>query len=415
MRRAACAAVLALAAALGAGRGARAADDPAAIEQAKTYFDAGAQAYEAGRFGAAIQAFQQAYALAPRPAILFSMAQAERKAWYVDRRPDDLRHALAHYRAYLDQVPTGGRRGDAADGIAELEPVLARLSPQEAGAGAGGAAPEQRTRLMVTSPTPGARASLDGGPAGEVPVIDEVTPGRHHVRVAAEGFFDEERDALAAQGSLAAIDVALRERPATLVVNLAASAVVSVDGRTVGSTPLAAPIELPAGPHLVAVTRNGSRAFSREVVLERGKAATLDVQLESSGQRKLAWVTLGAAGAALVAGGTFAGVALVEQGNAQGIYAQEQQGNITSSQRDQYDSDASARDRWRTVSIATLGAGAGLLALGGVLWLFDEPRVESPAPSPLRTPEAPRKPRTELGVLPRLAPGGAGLVVGGTM
>ena len=36
------------------------ADD--ALDQAKTYFSAGAQAYDAGRFGAAVQAFQQAYA-----------------------------------------------------------------------------------------------------------------------------------------------------------------------------------------------------------------------------------------------------------------------------------------------------------------------------------------------------------------
>src|SRR5579875_2747464 len=123
---------------------------------------------------------------------------------------------------------------------------------------------------MVTSSTPGAKASLDGGPATDVPLIDDVTPTKHHVHVWADGYFDEERDAIAAQGSLVALDVPLREKPALLMVALDAGASIMVDGRPVATTPLPRPIELPAGTHFVAVTKNGYQAFTREVTLTRG-------------------------------------------------------------------------------------------------------------------------------------------------
>lgn len=42
-----------------------------------------------------------------------------------------------------------------------------------------------KTRLMVSSPTKGASVSLDGGDAAEMPLIQELTPGTHKLRVAA--------------------------------------------------------------------------------------------------------------------------------------------------------------------------------------------------------------------------------------
>ncbi|HEX8789994.1 MAG TPA: PEGA domain-containing protein [Polyangiaceae bacterium] len=391
---------------------AAAGDDAAQVEQAKMLFNAGAQAYEAGRFATAVQAFQQAYAIAPRPAILFSMAQAERKSYYVDKRPQDLRNAITHYHAYLDQVPTGGRRGDAADALAELEPIAARLSPAE---GAGPATPpaEQKTRLMVTSQTSGAKAALDGGTPEDVPLIEEVTPGKHHVRIWADGYFDEERDAIAAQGSMAALDVPLREKPALLSVTLDRSASISVDGRPVATTPLAQPLEVPSGTHVVTITKNGYKAFSREVTLAHGGSATIAAKLETSGQRTAAWIVLGTAGAAAIAGGVFTGLALAEQSNAQSILDAKNRGPIMGSDLSSYNSDVSARDQWRTVAIASFGGAAGLLLVGGVLYFFDQPHVEA-GPPPSETPRpAPKKEPMEMGVLPWIAPNGAGAAVGG--
>jgi hypothetical protein len=393
---------------------ARAADD--ALGQAKTFFNAGAQAYDAGRFGAAVQAFQQAYALAPRPAILFSMAQAERKAWFVDKHIDDLKHAIEHYHAYLNQVPTGGRRGDAADGLAELEPIAARMTQEPTAPTA--PATEVKTRMMVTSATSGAKASLDGGPATEVPLIDDVSPGKHHVHLSADGYFDEDREAIAVAGSLAAIDVVLRDRPATLSIQLDAPASIAVDGRPVGSSPLAHPLELPAGPHIVTVTKNGYQALTREVMLERGKPSTMAATLQTTGQRKTAWVFFGAAGAGLLTGGAFTGAALVEESHALDIQNAMKVGTISSAQGASYDADVNARDRWRTVSIAGYGAGVGLLAVGTFLWIFDTPNpqeVPLPEESPSRPPEPRKTEPLEMGLLPWVAPGAAGLSFGGRM
>jgi len=392
---------------------AAAADD--ALGQAKTFFTAGAQAYDAGRFGAAVQAFQQAYALAPRPAILFSMAQAERKAWYVDKHGDDLKHALEHYHAYLSQVATGGRRGDAADALAELEPIASRMMPQELNAPPAVAA-EAKTRMMVTCATAGARASLDGGADTEAPLIDDVKPGKHRVRVSADGYFDEERDAIAAAGSLAAIDVVLRARPALLSIQLGASAAVTVDGRPVGTTPLARPLELPAGAHVVTVTKNGYEAFSREVTLERGKSASLAPTLETTGQRTTAWVFFGAAGAGVLTGAAFTGVALVEQSNARTILGAQAVRNIPASDIGAYQSDVSARDRWRTVAIAGYGAGVGLAAIGAVLWIFDAPSVQPLPEAPPAPGEPPKKSApVEMRLVPWVGPAGAGITFGGRM
>ena len=60
------------------------------IERAKASFRAGANAYAAGDYPAAIQALEAAYELTPLPAIAFSLAQAERKQYGKTRRREHL-------------------------------------------------------------------------------------------------------------------------------------------------------------------------------------------------------------------------------------------------------------------------------------------------------------------------------------
>ncbi len=62
------------------------------FDEAKTVFEAGQQAFEAGEFAAAAAAFEQALAMIPgpgprgdpRPAIVFSMAQAYRRLYFAE-------------------------------------------------------------------------------------------------------------------------------------------------------------------------------------------------------------------------------------------------------------------------------------------------------------------------------------------
>ena len=66
-------------------------------ERARTYFNAGAQAYASAKYADAVRSFEQAFAIAPRPQVLFSLAQAEPKDFLIGRaaRPPS---AIAHTR-----------------------------------------------------------------------------------------------------------------------------------------------------------------------------------------------------------------------------------------------------------------------------------------------------------------------------
>ena len=82
---------------------------PAARER----FEQGVAAYEAGRFGDAVQAFQEADRLAPSARLSFNIAKA------YERMADD-RRALAAYQDYLRRAPEATNR-------AEVEQIIERL------------------------------------------------------------------------------------------------------------------------------------------------------------------------------------------------------------------------------------------------------------------------------------------------
>ena len=83
---------------------------PDEVERARTFFNAGAAAYEVAKYRDAVRSFEQAYELSPRPQVLFSLAQAERKEFFASNNAAYLRRAIQHYKEYLDQVPTRGVR-----------------------------------------------------------------------------------------------------------------------------------------------------------------------------------------------------------------------------------------------------------------------------------------------------------------
>src|SRR6185503_11462520 len=68
-------------------------------QRAKDLYDAGSEAYRAGRYLVAIEAFREARALATRPTLTFSLAQAYRLQYFVDGDAKALEQAIAMYRA----------------------------------------------------------------------------------------------------------------------------------------------------------------------------------------------------------------------------------------------------------------------------------------------------------------------------
>src|ERR1700689_2100099 len=132
------------------------------LDKAKQYFRAGEQAFKSQSFAAAAENFEQAYKQAPSlPEIAFSAAQAYRRQYFVDPKPEYVKRAVELYRFYLDQVKSGGRVGDASDGVAEMQRELDRLT---ASAQKIGEVKRDATRLAVSVEAPGAKATLDGKP-----------------------------------------------------------------------------------------------------------------------------------------------------------------------------------------------------------------------------------------------------------
>lgn len=363
------------------------------LEQAKALFNAGAQAYSIGEFLASIQAFEEAYKITPRPAILFSLAQAERRQYAVDHDPKRLERAVVGFRKYIAEVPQGGRRADAVQALGELEPALEKEKAKGMVAPVAPVVAKVAARVMVTSPTPAAQVSLDGGTASEAPFIGEVKPGKHTVMVTAKGHDPESRDIQLVDGGLVALDLPLKEKPALLAIDAPAGAEITIDGRVIGVAPLTSPTPLTHGRHYVAVMKNGAVAWTREVDAVRGETKRISSDPPTSGQRKVAWVFLGTSVVALGTGGVFTLLALNRENKAQEVLDERARGNIPASRLDDYDQYRTDRDRYRTWSTISFAAGGALAVTGILLYVVDRPstparempseKAPTPAPKPV--------------------------------
>jgi hypothetical protein len=412
-------------AALAAALAAAPAPARAQADQAKMLFNAGAQAYDAGQFPAAIQAFEQAYKLAARPGILFSIAQAHRKQYYVAKNPEDLRAALKGYRDYLAQVPQGGRRSDAAEALVELEPLVAKM---EAGGMPVAPAAPAATRVMVSSQTGGALVSLDGGKPAEAPLIAEVKPGKHSLKVASPGYFDESREIEVGAGSMSALDIPLREKPGRLTLRTQAGAQVSLDGRFIAATPLTQPIDVEPGRHLIGISKNGYRGYTQEIEIGRDELKSLDAPLVSTTQRKASYVLFGVGVAAAVGGGVLAAMSIHEQQLATDFRTRQSKGqalcgpgtpdaDCTVYVRTNYTSHVTSRDDFRRDAGIALGTAVVIGTTGVALFALDfpsllgvVPKVRDSAPK-----AAPIKERSmEMSAVPLVVPGFYGASLTGT-
>lgn len=356
-----------------AARSAAALAQPA-IDQARIYFNAGVQAYSAGRYAAAVEAFTEAYALAPKPTVLFSLAQSERRQFTAGREPRHLRDAITHFRKYLDEVPEGGRRPDAVEALAELEVMAGRLEP-----GATTKAPEaaplvaQPARLIVSTANKDAVISVDGVAYRDLPVIQALPAGKHVVRATAPGYIDEEKEITAVEGLVIPLEFVLQERPAYFDLNVTAGAVISVDGHREGTAPLGAVLDVPPGSHLVVVTKTGCYPYSETISIERGQTIPLRVTLQRTRQRTLSYVVFGASAAALAGAAVLGGAAFYQQSIVRGVSDKTKTGNILPSSLTAYNAALGARDHLRSASFTMLGVGSALGLASVSLFAFDDP------------------------------------------
>jgi hypothetical protein len=384
------------------------------LEQAKALFDGGAAMYDKAHYDEAILAFEAAYRIAPRPGILFSIAQAHKKQFFFDKNPEHLREALRGYREYVEKTPNGGRRGEAVASIAELEPYTARFDMSKVAAPA--EAPKVTTILVQTGAA-SAEVSVDGKAAADDTLHFRVSPGKHKVRVAAPGFAAEEQEIAVAEGEYRPLLFNLKELPARLSITTESGAQVSIDGRIAGNTPLLRPLDVEPGNHLVTVAKNGFKPYSEEIEFHHGESRTLAAPLPRTGQRVASYVLIGAGAAGLIAGGVVAALAFHDQTQAQDIADKQKKQTLSATELGQYNDLVGRRDDFKKVSAVVLGGAVVAGATGFVLYAFDQPTVgQSLQHRDEKKPALPTiKPGRdmEMSFVPALAPGLAGGTVVG--
>jgi hypothetical protein len=367
---------------------------------AEKHFKLGAKAYAAQNFEAAATAFDEAFKNYEMPDIAYSAAQAYRRVYQIDPKPEYVKRAIELYEFYLGKVKTGGRVGDAADNLGDMKRELAKL--EAAGIKTTGTieAPVARTRMGVNVSVPdqasadinnalmelgdtnlessikGLKATIDGKPVDAYALV-EVDPKEHVIAVSADGYFPVEKKAQAIENQSIYVDVELRPKPAKVNVKTESGARVSVDGRYVATTPTA-PIELTAGKHLVMVLRNGRESFGRELTLARGQELVLAADLRKTSKRRAVPWVWGAAGLFAV-GAVATAVAANNRDNRAGdLRAQiTMMGNQDPDVADELDRTVSSRDRLITWTWVFGGAAVVAGGVGSFLFFFDRPDGDS--------------------------------------
>jgi tetratricopeptide (TPR) repeat protein len=116
-----------------------------AEQEARTLFEAGVLAYEAGRYDEAMSHFQRSFELSGRVALLYNIATAAERA-----RQDEV--ALRAYEQYLERVPDAENRPRVETRITALRALVAE--PESAPAAS-----------AVEAPVGASAGSSDAGPA----------------------------------------------------------------------------------------------------------------------------------------------------------------------------------------------------------------------------------------------------------
>ncbi len=389
----------------------------ASTAAARVLFDAGANAYSAGNYRAAIQAFEQAYAVEARPGLLFSIAQAHRRQYKVDGRAGHVAVAIKRYQEYLAQVTEGGRRSDAQAALLDLGPIAQKLEQEGQLQPFSAQDVDRATRLIITSSAPGAAILVDGEKTPRAtPLIVEIAPGRHKVRVTAKDHFDEDREIEVAAGAVTALDLPLRERPPVLTVDALPGARVSLDGRLIGEVPLAGPVEMRTGRHEVVVSKVGYTTYSKTLEVGPGDRVSVSAPLATTFTRKVSIGLLAGGGGAVAGGVVLGGLALAQQAEASAIKGDMDQGKVvcrgaTCPELDRYNTALGARDSLRTGAFALLGTGLVAAGAGLYLFVFDGPGPLWPARESSAGPKGEPAPR--ISAVPMVSPGFGGVAVSG--
>lgn len=355
---------------------------------AERYFRAGEKAYKAQNFAAAAQNFEEAYKAAAIPEIAFSAAQAYRRQFRVDPKPEYVKRSVELYTEYLDKVKTGGRVGDAADSLGEMKRELDRLGGMSMvkmtpiaertalGINAELEAESQGGGMREIADLPDSTnvkviVTIDGKPVPPYEMID-LEPGPHAIHVEAEGYLPVDRTDRAFKGAAVFVDVKLLPKPAQVTVDTDRGARIRVDGRPVGTAPTT--FEVPAGRHVIAISREGREPIARELVVTRGQRLTVRESLEKTSRRRaVPWIYAAAGGLVVVAASTAVYASVQDSGASEKLDAILTRGDALEGERRSYEAQLQRRDDAIAGTWVLGGLAVGVAALATTLYVFDSP------------------------------------------
>src|SRR5262249_48386208 len=160
----------------------------------------------------------------------------------------------------------------------------------------------------------------------------DVSPGEHVVTAAADGYFPVEKKQRAVAGVTSLVEIALKPKPAKVVVTTETDSTILVDGRRASTA-----VELAAGAHLLAVLHGGREPFARELTVTRGQQLALSAPLVKTGQRRAVPWVLGASGVFALGSLATTIAAFVHDSRASDLDKQITAGNRPTSDADAYD------------------------------------------------------------------------------
>ena len=135
------------------------------------------------------------------------------------------------------------------------------------------------SRLTVSSMPAGANVTVDGSGVGVTPWSAETRPGVHKVAVSGAGFVEEERTVQVYPNRDTDLAFALqRAGPARLHVDAQPAAMVRVDGKEVGRSPLTA--EVQPGEHQLEVAADGYKTVAQQVTVDAGQGLSVRIPLQ---------------------------------------------------------------------------------------------------------------------------------------
>jgi hypothetical protein len=206
-------------------------------------------------FVGALQAYDEAYALSPNPALLYNRGRALQS---LARFPEAF-DALTAFSAQADDELKA-----KVSGLADL---MGQISAKVA-------------TVVITANVAGGRVLLGGHEVGTLPLAQRVrvNSGKTTVEILADGYFPYRREVDLGGGTTTTLDVKLLSRDTLgylVVTSHVPGASVAVDDKTIGVAP--AEVGLPPGAHPVVVSHEGLNDAATQIFIRAGERRELSL------------------------------------------------------------------------------------------------------------------------------------------